>query len=172
MPRSLGRSYKPITKLDLGRLRDLALEEVDRFFTRRNDLRRFRHKLIAITLCQGAAVHCVDSETGVNDFDIFFFFGEYDRHLVNRMPTKIDSKLHKFGVHPEDAVRGFQARHIDFLRRAIDANLVQAVSGDPAKAIVEYLKQARTKTAQELAKRAVVGLWPDRLFGKVLWSNH
>ena len=88
------------------------------------------------------------------------------------MPVEVDSKLRKFGVYPEDAKRGYKGRRIDFLRRAIDTDLVQAVSQNPGKAIIEYLKEGRTRTARELASKAVIALWPDHLLGKVLWSSH
>lgn len=171
MPRLRVRSSKPITKLDLRRLRDSAIKELDSFFNRRYDLYKFRSKVIAIALCQGAANHYVKRKTGVKDFDIFFFFSEYDRRLINRRHIKMDSKLHKFGIHPEDVACGFQGRRIHFLRRAIDTDLVRAVLGDPRKVVVGYLERGRTKTAQQLTGKAVVGLWPDNLFAKVLWPR-
>ena len=81
------RSYESLTQTDLDTLRDLALYELSAFFGRRSDLTNFRSKLVAIALCQGAALHYVDGITGIKDFDIYFFFSVYDNRLVNRRPA-------------------------------------------------------------------------------------
>ena len=42
--------------------------------------------------------------------------------------------------------------------------------GGPEQCIQDYLSHTRTKTAKLLAQKAVIGLFPEEVFGKVIWS--
>jgi hypothetical protein len=168
------RSRARITKSDLRHLSTLALAELRHFFTDNPDLRkRYSRSLIAVALCQGAALHLINGTAGIKDFDVYFFFGRYDKRLVNRRPKSVDSRLIKFGVHPDDYRNGYKARRVDFLRRSIDNDIVKHENKAPKACIIKYLRRRRTKTARELAKKAVIGLWPETIFSEIIWpTNH
>lgn len=53
--------------------------------------------------------------------------------------------------------------------RTIDIDIVKRNNGDPRNCIIKYLERGRTETSRALAKKAVVGLWPDAILGKVIW---
>ena len=165
------RSYRKITVEDLKKLKDLALRERIEFFDRKPCYRRaYLDSLIAIALCQGAASHFIDSKTGVKDFDIWYFY--IKNHEVTypyRALKSVDSKLDEFGVHPDDVEKGYRGRRVHLMGRTIDVDIVKRNSGDPKKCIIEYLEGGRTETARELAKKAVIGLWPDAILGEVIW---
>lgn len=164
------RSHTRITVADLKRLGALARDELTNFFLDNQDLRRdYSNYLVAIALCQGAALHFIDGKTGIKDFDVYLFFGRYDRRLINRRPKSVDSGLVKFGSYLVDHKRGYKSRRVDFLRRSIDDDIVKREKGLPEACIVAYLRRHRTKTAQELAQKAVVGLWPKTILGKIIW---
>jgi hypothetical protein len=64
-----------ITKSDLRRLADIALRDLESLFRRHPDTGRlYRHRLFAIALCQGAALHFLDGKNGVKDFDVWSSF--------------------------------------------------------------------------------------------------
>ena len=59
------RSYERITRADLRRLGVLARADLHSLFSRLPETgRRYRHRLFAIALCQGAALHYVDRSQG------------------------------------------------------------------------------------------------------------
>ena len=166
------RSYVPITKEDLRTLVDVASRSLVDFFRTREHLQHYRDLLATIVLCQGAALHYVDGKNGVKDFDVFAFFRTpiFDRKLVTpRSSKKLESGLAKFGVHPYDQARGFRTRHIDFFRKCITRRRVPA--GDNAEDVLRaYLSSGLGGTPCYLAQKPVVGLWPENVFGEVLWS--
>lgn len=164
------RSRARITIADPKRLGTLALDELKNFLLANPNLKRdFSNSLVAIALCQGAALHFIDGKTGIKDFDVYLFFGKYDRKLVNRRPKLADSGLAKFGLHPADHKRRYQSRRIDFLRRSIDDDIVKREKGVPEACLIAYLRHHRTKTAEEVAQKAVIGLWPKTILGKIIW---
>lgn len=64
----------------------------------------------------------------------------------------------------------YQGKRVDFLKRAIPKKL-RRVTRDPGHVIVEYLKGRDTKTKRELLRKPVIGLFPPRIFGRVLWRG-
>lgn len=164
------RSNSKINLEDLRYLASLARRWLASFFSNKPTLQSsFGNTVIAITLCQGAAMHYVDGTTGIKDFDVYFFFGQYDRRLINRMPNSVEYGMPKFGVHPIDHRRGYRSRRVDLLRRSIDIDIVRLEMGRPDACVLAYLERGRTRTARELAQKAVVGLWPKTMLGKVIW---
>ena len=116
--------------------------------------------MLVIALCQGAALHFLNGKNGVKDFDIWYFYAE--DHKVKypyRWVKSVDSKLRKFGV----------SRRVDLLGRSIICKNVSSAKRHPLPIIREYLGEARTQTAQQLAKKPVIGLWPKSILGKVIW---
>jgi hypothetical protein len=53
------------------------------------------------------------------------------------------------------------------LGRSLDVPL----DAEPAKVLRDYLSAARTRSAKELAAKAVVLIYPEQLAGKVIWPE-
>jgi len=165
------RSYKAITVKNLKVLKELALRERIEFFNRNPRYRKpYWDSLIAIALCQGAALHFVDGRTGVKDFDVWWFYiRNHEVTYSYRALKSVDSKLDEFGVHPNDVEKGYTGRRVHLMGRTVDTDIVKRCNRDPRECIVKYLEGERTKTARELANKAVVGLWPESILGEVIW---
>ena len=173
------RSVALITDSDLRRLHDIAWECLEYRLSRNKDLRGFREQLVCIALCQGAALHYIDGTTGVKDFDISAFFTTTNVPTLGfRRGSVRESGLHKFGKHPDIPGRkGYRTRWCDFFIRAItplDVERTQAITtndgeGDPVALVRSYLANGATRSARFLAQKAVVSLWPEPVFAKVLW---
>lgn len=162
------RSYKKLTLDDLRRLQRTARREFAAFFERNAHLRApYESRLLAIALCQGAAKHYLDGVNGVKDIDIWFFFRESPGMRFPSRWLKVgDEAFNGFGVHPDDVAKGWQGRQIHVLGRAIESDAT-----DPCVCISSYLSKSKTTTACMLAEKAVIGLWPEELFGKVIWPR-
>jgi len=63
-------------------------------------------------------------------------------------------------------MKGLSGRPIDVLMRS-DSNFNY---GTPSDCLCSYLTSSKTETAKLLSQKAVVGLYPSSVFGKVLWS--
>jgi len=166
------RAYEKITVEDLTRLRELALRDLKEFFKHHPRYEPYENSLILMALCQGAALHFIDGKEGVKDFDVWSFFAEVPSiKLPYRRRKQIDSGLEKFGVNPDDFRKGYKSRHIDLFMRTIEAHVVKDKRRDPRGCITEYLRAVKTKTARSLAEKAVVGLYPDRILGEILYHR-
>lgn len=165
------RSFRVITAKDLKELQELSLKERERFFERNPRYKiPYYHSLIAIALCQGAALHYIDRRTGVKDFDIWYFYIENDCvRYPYRALKEVDSRLDKFGIHPGDVKKRYKGRRVGLMGRAIKNDIVERNMREPIRCIRDYLKEVRTKTARELAKKAVIGLWPETILGEKIW---
>ena len=154
------RYYEKLTTDDLKEMRDYALRELERFCQiGQGKYSIYKEKLVAICLCQGAAKHYVYQKNGVEDIDIWFFFEEDENvkipHIGN-MRKLIWATLTKLGTKP-----------FDFLKKMIPLDFV--VENDKSKTIHNYLERCKTRTAEILSEKPIVGLYPDEVFGKVLW---
>ncbi len=124
----------------------------------------FRDSLLAIALCQGAALHYYNKTNGIKDFDVWYFFSENGNRKFNpRWRHEADSTLSKFGKHPDHSPH-FLGRKLDLLGRTIPSR-----EGSPEECIKAYLTQKRIKSAFLLSQKAVVGLYPDNILGLVIW---
>ena len=63
-----------ISRADLLRLAEIARHDRQRMFAANPNWRAYGDRLLAVTLCQGAALHYLDGHTGVKDFDVWTFF--------------------------------------------------------------------------------------------------
>ncbi|WP_163833394.1 hypothetical protein [Spartinivicinus ruber] len=91
-------------------------------------------------------------------------FPEAGINLPCRRRGVVDFGQSKFGKHPD--VTEYEGRTVDVLMRSDKAfNNTTAESG-----IANYLSKPRTKTARLLAQKAVIGLYPENIFGKVMWQ--
>lgn len=168
-----GRSYEAITSDDLKQLLKVATKTNRVFFKKNKRFKPKQKSLLAIALCQGAALHFIDGKNGVKDFDIYSFYvpsskqgnnriSRLGRVLINR-----DSKLSKFGK--DEHHKEYVGKKADFMMREIDEDIIKNNNRDAAKCIAAYLERGRTRTATLLSRKAVVGLYPKRIFSKVIW---
>jgi hypothetical protein len=160
------RSRERITDADLARLCELACADLAELFQRRPETGRlYRHRLLGIALCQGAALHYIDGRNGIKDFDVWSFFAEHpERPFPYRRNVPCDFGPSKFGRFSDDPAR-FLGRRVDMLGRSLPV----PPETDPVWAIREYLHASRTKTARLLAEKAAVMLWPEQIRGVVAW---
>lgn len=123
--------------------------------------------MIAVALCQGAALHYVDRKTGVKDFDVFTFYAENPGGpFPYRWPTTADFGPSRFGRR-EGEPETYRGRRIDFMGRS----LPEGVNANPVEALTRYLVGGRTKTARRLREKAVVLIDPPQLRGRVVWPE-
>jgi len=161
------RSYEKITKNDLRCLIKLAHQDRHDFFARYPIWKKlYSNRVICVAFCQGAALHYLDGKNGVKDFDVWTFYSENPsgQPFPYRRMGHLDFGESKFGRYPDDLK--FKGRCVDLIGRSIKA----PVNADPIKILQEYLLSGNTKTSRELAKKAVVLLEPEILFGKVIWK--
>jgi hypothetical protein len=113
----------------------------------------------------GAAVHYLDERNGIKDFDVWSFYAARDDGpFPYRWRGTADYGLSKFGRYPDDPP-SFAGRRVDLLGRSLDVPL----DAQPAAVLRDYLSAARTRSAKELAAKAVVLINPEQLVGKVVW---
>jgi hypothetical protein len=157
----------PITRADLRRLAEIARRDRHRMFTANANWTHYEGRLLAVTLCQGGALHYLDGQTGVKDFDVWTFFARAperpypDAALFRRRKTA-DFGASKFG-RTITAPRWMAGRRIDLFARSLDVS----VSTDPREAIRRWLNEGRTRSARTLAEKAVIEIDPTP--GRVLW---
>ena len=160
------RSMKPITKSDLRRLADIAIRDLESLFRRHPDTGRlYRHRLFAIALCQGAALHFLDGKNGVKDFDVWSFFRAHPaRQFPYRRNASADFADAKFGTSPNSG--HFIGRRVDLLGRSLTVSSHES----PVDALRRYLSSSKTASARALAKKAMVLVYPRAQLGTVVWS--
>jgi hypothetical protein len=162
------RSLESIGRPDLLRLAQLAEQAEARLFERNPDgAGRYAGRLLCRALCQGAARHYLDGTTGIKDFDVWSFYAERDDGpFPYRWNGTGDFGPSKFGRWPHDppSLRG---RRVDFLGRSLPASLTD----DPVTVLRAYLSARRTRTAKELAAKAVVLIDPPRHLGEIVWPT-
>lgn len=160
------RSYEPIIHEDLTRLAEIARSDRENLFARRPLLAdRYRDRLLCVGLCQGAALHYIDGTTGVKDFDVWSFFAGHEAGpFPARRRVERDFGDSKFGRMPADT-RPFIGRRVDLIGRSIPA----LVGSDPVAAIRTYLEESRTRSAQELGRKALVLVDPEPFRGTIAW---
>lgn len=160
------RSMEKLTSDDLDKLAEIAKDDREDFF-RRHPNRKNTFKCSA--LGQGAALHFIDGENGIKDFDVWSFFsleeGAQD-FPVRRLQTR-DLGESKFGVHPDDKMNGYVGRRIDLLGRSIEFRPDESIPS----AIQRYLASGRTPTARALAEKAIVLIEPREFRGSVIWPK-
>jgi hypothetical protein len=160
------RSFDSIRTEDLRRLLEIAVADRISFFERHPDWRRlYADRVLAVALCQGAALHFCLGERGINDFDVYTFYAEHPRRRWYAKRRAIaDFGNNRFGrssTHPH-----FVGRRVDLLARSIPASMKTR----PAGAIQDYLRAGRTPTARLLAQAAVVLLDPD--LSRCIWLRN
>lgn len=162
--RSERRSTKRITNRDLARLAEVARQDRAAFFSRPRPSGPLPKDVLCVTLCQGAALHFVDGQNGIKDFDVWTFYRR--RRNLQFPPRRVVSRDFghpKFGQsfdRPE-----FVGRRVDLIGRSLDL----ARGESPAAAVQRYLTEGSTESARRLSEKAVVMLEPTRFRGLVVW---
>ena len=123
--------------------------------------------LVCVALCQGAALHFVDGENGVKDFDLWTFYTARPDHPLFPWRRRVARVFGDPGFGPVPDRPGFVGRRVDLLARSIEVG-----SGtDPAEVLCGYLSEGRTASARALAQKAVVLLEPSDRLGTVVWPH-
>jgi hypothetical protein len=156
---STDRSYVPLTEDDLKELKKYGIKEHEEFFKRNQHLKNaYGDSLIGICLSQGAASYYLNPKVGIKDFDIWHFY--------------MDKGSSNFPYRSRKTVENcYKGKPIDFLKRAIPKYVCDSYLNDPEQIILRYLLGRNTKTKNLLLEKAVIGLYPDKIFGKVLWKG-
>jgi hypothetical protein len=164
----MSRSYEKITLADLRRLGEVAALDLVALFERKPELGQlYADRLFAMALCQGAALHFIDGKNGTKDLDVWSFFESVPmgRQFPPRRCAKADFGDPKFGT-TEDRPN-FVGRRVDLLGRSLE----DVDRDDPVATLRRYLRRGQTRTAQELAQKAVVLIEPTRLLGTIVWPQ-
>jgi hypothetical protein len=165
------RSYQRITKRDLARLAGIARADREQMFARNPRWALYRKRLLCVALCQGAALHYVDGENGVKDFDVWTFFAAspmrpYPDPALYRRNRHVDFGESKFGARDDNVFPGYHGRSVDLLSDSLQVG----PSADPAKAIQAWLLHPTRDSPAFLAEKAVVMIDPAPLRGRVAWK--
>ena len=160
------RSFAKIALDDLLRLARIARQDHQKFFQAHPDWADlYRDRILAVTLCQGAAEHFLGGQRGINDFDLYTFYAAHpDRPWYAKRNKPWDYGDPKFGRtvdRPE-----FIGRRVDLLGRGIPYRDQEDIS----IAIRRWLRTDRGKSSQLVAQRPVVLIWPEDRCGEVIWT--
>jgi hypothetical protein len=161
------RSYDRLLPADLRRLGEIAHLDREDLFARIPRYRPLQNQIIAVALCQGAALHYVNGTNGIKDLDVWTFYAEHPTitYPPRRPITPRDFGDPRFGQSPD--FPHYVGRKVDCLGRSIPVGF----GGDPVSAIRKYLTDPKTKTASELARKAVVLIEPESMLGTVAWPS-
>jgi hypothetical protein len=145
---------------ELRSLISLARAEEKAFFERNRHLARpYRDRLLAVALCQGAALQYLGCGYGVNDFDVHLFYAQNPKKpRLSRTVKRIYADV---GAFPHWAV--------DFIRTVIPARR-RTAKQSAIERIRAFLRERTSSNARHLSSKAVIGLLPRRYFATVLWQ--
>lgn len=161
---SSDRSLARISTDDLERLARIAWLDREDFFARKPRYRALADRVVAVALCQGAALHFLDGRNGIKDFDVWTFYAAHpDATFPPRRTAARDFGDPKFGKSPDRPE--FVGRKVDLLGRSLDED----PKTNPTTALQAYLSERRTSAAYHLAQKAVVLLEPASHLGTVAW---
>jgi len=154
---NIKRSYIKFSKDDLIRLQKIALSEHEDFYIRNPHLRtEYYNSLIGICLCQGGALHyCYpDVGIGVKDIDIWHFYTWSSKSTFPYRARKVD-------------MNGYRGIPLDYMKRVIPRYLFEETC---EKTIMNWMFQRDTKSKKLLLTKAIVGIYPNDICGKILWK--
>ena len=163
--RRADRSYERITLEDLSRLAEISRLDREDLFARKPLYRVLEDGLVCVALCQGAALHFVDGENGVKDFDVWTFYAARPDHPAFPWRRRASERFGdpRFGWSSDKP--GFVDRYVDLLGRSIRVG----AETDPTVILRGYLSEGRTGSARALARKAAVLLEPSERLGTVVW---
>ena len=178
-------------------MRQLALLELDRFLFSAGSppgkYARYKDRLIAICLAQGAAQHLVDLEvtdaydnevsvdetevrkkgfrvlsdgrvvSGIKDVDVIFFFRE-----DMRLPLPTNRHLRK-SVVADLPILG--RRRLDLMKKGVPEDMLAQEGDDHPRDVVRtYLRRSR-HGLRYLSLKSMIGLHPEAIFCEPLWRT-
>ena len=160
-----GRSYERILPADLLRLAEIARRDRESFFLRNPRYAPLRDRVVAVALCQGAGLHFVNGRNGIKDIDVWTFYGAMPglEYPPRRPVASYDFGDPKFGKTHDSPQ--FIGRRVDCLGRSFNVESAK----NPVMALRNYLMRPRTRSASELAAKAVVVIEPNEFLGTVAW---
>lgn len=157
--------HKEINENDLRRLRDIALQDMNRYFKQRPELEKLR---FCVVLGESAAGHYLN-KNGFRCISVWTFFRKTAgvRGIHPLRHPRVDFGSPKFGhsswiKHPSD--KGFKGRGVNCFGRSIAAPADKSM-GEIMK---DYLRNDRSKGAARLRESGIVVLWPPEDFGTVI----
>lgn len=162
----MSRSTRRISDADLRRLAAVARADRENLFRRKPDLARlYRHRVLCVALCQGAALHFLDGRNGVNDFGVWTFFEQgWGRPFPPRRNQPRDFGSPKFGKSPDRS--DFVGRRVDCFGRSIRRERGQ----ETFDAVRVWLGTSRNPSPRLLARKPAIVLEPPAARGQVLWQ--
>jgi hypothetical protein len=130
------RSFAPITVRDLERLLELARRDRNEFFaTHRDWAKIYADRVLGAALCQGAALHYLRGDIGLNDFDVYTFYASHpDRPWYAKRIKSVDFGDPKFG-RSEVSRAEFIGRRVELMARGLNV----PPGTDVAEALVAFL---------------------------------
>lgn len=160
-------SFESIDSTDLQRLLDLAREDREDFFRRHSEWKNsYANRILGTALCQGAALHYLYPDRGINDFDVYTFYAAHpQRRWYAKRIKSVDFGDDKFG-RSEISNPLFTGRRVDLMARSLPVEPNTSI----VDALRDYLSNPKTQTACELAEKAVILLEPE--LGMVVWPIH
>ena len=163
------RSHARITRADLRRLIRLVQEEREDFFDRHPEWAiLYRRSALCSALCGDGALHYLNGITGVQAFQLWTFYAENSEAPFPPMHVShLDYGESKFGRDP-NLPESYKGLRVELQGRSLDAG----PGDDPLSILQRYLKAGKSPTARELARKAVVLLEPEELFGMEIGRAH
>ncbi len=154
--------HRPVGQDELSSLAALAKAEEESFFSRNPHLvKSYRHRLLVVALCQGAALQYLGRGYGVNDFDLHFFYRQNpDKPRLSRTVKRVWA-----------TVGSCQSVPVDFVRTVRTSRLHEDQPLDTVKMVRAFLRHPPTDNARHLACKAVIGLAPQELYATVIWPQ-
>src|SRR5262245_25108526 len=114
-----GRSFERIADADLARLSRLSAADRRDFFASHPDWALYSDRHLATALGQGAALHFLRGDVGVQDFDVYSFYASHPkRRWYAKRNKAVDFGDPKFGQSPDRP--DFRGRRVDLMGRAIE----------------------------------------------------
>ncbi|WP_374023214.1 hypothetical protein [Mycobacterium sp. HNNTM2301] len=152
----------------LKRLEKIAKQDRQEMFAKNPRLAVYRDRMLLVALCQGAALHYVDGKNGVKDIDVYTFYSAVPGVMLTpRRNVPADFGESEFGYWSrEEPIKGerYVGRRVDLLQRSLKV----PPDIDPVEAVRTWL-QTNGGTPKRLRQEAVVGIWPRKYLGKVIW---
>jgi hypothetical protein len=152
----------------LKRLVKLAKYDRESMFAKNQHLQVYRDRVLLVALCQGAALHYINGKNGVKDIDIYTFYANYPGVMLHPMRHGFaDFGESELGYRPADKPhkgKPYVGRRVDLLHRGLNVS----PDADPVEAVRDWL-QSKGESPGWLRKKAVVGLWPTKYFGRIIW---
>jgi hypothetical protein len=162
------RSYAPLTDNHLKRLARIAQLDHESMFEKNRHLEVYRDRVLLVALCQGAALHYIDGKNGVKDIDVYTFYANFPGVMIHPLRHAFaDFGESELGYRPADKPhRGkrYVGRRIDLLQRGLKV----LPDADPVEAVRDWLL-SKGESPWWLRQKAVVGLWPEKYLGTVIW---